>query len=545
MKLLSTLILLVFTFFASAQSTALRVYEIFQEKCVACHDHESPQSGLDLEGSGASHEERMQQVYNNIVGVSPQNNFAADKGYQYIFPGRADKSFIFRKINNALEPTITLEGGEMQNMPPYGSPDLTDIEKEMIRQWIAYGAPQSAEVVSEALISDFYNNSGERSFPDGPPPAPAPSEGFQIKMGPFYLEPGGEVEYFQKYQLDLPEDVDVDRMEIQISNYSHHFIIYDYESPSDAANVPPGYQLDIDHNPGVGITTSVAEPTDLRLPAGTAFIWEKDIVLNLNAHYINYSAFNPYQAEAYVNVYTKPAGTAAQEMQATLIPNINIYIPNNGNEHTETAHVTFPGEVWVWILGGHTHRYGTGYKIWRRTPQGEKGELLYDGACPQGEPDCVSPFFDYQHIAPRTFDPLIHVDLNDGLIHEATWINDGPGPVWWGPTSQDEMMLFGMYYVTDTTGLSNPTSTFEEEQALADVYVFPNPTAGTFDLNLPPGINSVNFQLFDTQGKNVYQKINIRRTESFNLQSLPKGMYLYRIVDPISGNYRAGKIIFE
>ena len=229
MKLLSTLLFLAMGHFLLAQSTMLRVYEIFQEKCITCHDNASPQSGLDLEGSGASTLEKAQDVFGKIVEVSPANSFAAEKGYQYIFPGRTDKSFIFRKINGGLEPTLHLDSEEMQNMPPYGSPLLTNVEKELIRQWIAYGAPQSGQVVSETLLDDFYNNNGEVSFPDGPPEAPDPSEGFQIKMGPFYLEPGGEVEYFQKYQLGLEDDVDVDRVEIIFSNYSHHFIIYDYE----------------------------------------------------------------------------------------------------------------------------------------------------------------------------------------------------------------------------------------------------------------------------------------------------------------------------
>ena len=544
MRLLSTLLFLALSYALQAQSTALRVYQIFQEKCVACHDNTSPQSGLDLEGSGLTIQARAQDVYNNIVGITPQNNFAESKGYQYIYPGRSDKSFIFRKINNELEPTIQLESGEQQSMPPYGSPGLTDVEKELIRQWIAYGAPQTGEVVAESLLNDYYNANGEAAFPDGPPPAPDPSEGFQIKMGPFYLEPGGEIEYFQKYQLDLPDDVDVDRLEIQISNYSHHFIIYSYDSPADAADVDPGYRQFINHNQGVGIMTSVQEPADLRLPQGTAFIWEKDIVLDLNAHYINYSAFNTYQAEAYINVYTKPAGTAAQEMQATLIPNITIYIPNNGNEHTETAHFTFPGEVWVWIFGGHTHRYGTGYKIWRRTPAGEKGELLYDGSCPQGEPDCISPFFDYQHIPPRIFDPLIHIDLNDGLIHEATYLNDGPSPVWWGPTSQDEMMLFGMYYITDTTGLSSPTSTFEAEP-LEAVAVYPNPNDGQFNVMVPPTLKEVDFQLFDMLGKELHSISGIRNAAQISMEHLPNGMYLYRLTDPASGRYRSGKLIIE
>ncbi|MCB0683650.1 MAG: hypothetical protein KDC32_22530, partial [Saprospiraceae bacterium] len=58
------------------------------------------------------------------------------------------------------------------------------------------------------------------------------------------------------------------------------------------------------------------------------------------------------------------------------------------------------GEVFLWGLMGHTHKYGKGYKVYRRTG-GQQGELLYDASCPQGIPGCVSPYFDYQHIPMR------------------------------------------------------------------------------------------------------------------------------------------------
>ena len=531
----------------SAQSTGLRVYQIFQEKCVSCHDNASPEAGLDLEGSGATLAEKAQAVYNNIVSVSPSNGFAAEKGYQYIYPGRADKSFIFRKINESLEPTINLEGEELNFMPPYGSPPLTNTEKELIRQWIAYGAPAEGQVVSEALIEEYYTNNGMSSFPDGPPEAPAASEGFQIKMGPFYIEPGGEIEYFQKYQLDLPEDVDVDRIDIKFSSFSHHFIMYDYATPNLAEEVEPGYRLDIEHNQGVGIITSVAEPTDLRLPQGTAYFWDKDVVLDLNSHYINYSATLPYQAEVYVNIYTKPSGTALQEMHVDLIPNPFIPIPNNGNEITHTATITFPAEIWVWTLGGHTHQYGTGYKIWKRTPAGQQGELLYDGSCAQGIPGCISPFFDYQHIPARIFETPIYINLNNGLIHEATWINDGPESVNWGPTSDDEMMLFGMYYLTDTTGLGSViTSNTEVVQAVDEVLVYPNPTDGHLSVSIPSELNEIRFSLFDNLGRQmVHKQIDNSNSADLYIGNLPKGIYFYRIEDKATGQIKSGKLLLN
>ena len=547
MRPLSTILLLLSGSFLFSQSTGLRVYQILQEKCATCHSNTNMEAGLDLEGQGTTLEARYMNVYNNLVGAAPSNSYADEKGYKRIFPGRPDKSFLFRKINKGLEPTVDMESQEQAAMPPYGSPELTDMEKEMIRQWILFGAPSAGEAVSEALISDFYMNDGLRSFPDGPPPAPDPSEGFQIKMGPFYMEPGGELEYFQKYQLDLPADVDVDRIEVDFSSFSHHFIIYNYETAGLADDIQPGFRLSQEHVNGIGIVTSVAEPTDLRLPQGTAYFWDKDIVLDLNAHYINYSVSQAYQAEVYVNIYTQPAGTATQEMHVNLVPNINIPIPNTGETVTHTASVVVPAEIWVWTLGGHTHRYGTGYKIWKRTSTGAKGELLYDGSCAQGIPGCVSPFFDYQHIPARVFEPLIPIDLNNGLIHEATWINDGPEGVAWGPTSEDEMMLFGLYYLTDTTGLGGIISDTETiRPTLEDIEVYPNPTSGHFNVRIPSYLNEMQFRLFDNLGREVrHLSIANGQTSTINTLELPKGVYFYRIEDSQSAQFRSGKLLLK
>ena len=176
---------------------------------------------------------------------------------------------------------------------------------------------------------------GEESFPDGPPVAPDSEDGFQIKMGPFFLAPGGslndELEFFQKYALDLPEDTEVIRMDTRISGASHHFLAYSYDSPEAANNIQPGLRLNSFHN-NVTLVEAVQGTSDIVLPEGSAFKWEKDIVLDLNSHYINYSLNLPYKAEVYWNIYTQEAGMAAQEMKTELIPNLSIVIPNN-EEH--------------------------------------------------------------------------------------------------------------------------------------------------------------------------------------------------------------------
>lgn len=81
MKELNALLLFCFftTIVGAQESTSYLVYQLFQEKGVSCHGHSNPEAGLDLEGAGASDEERMLDVRNSIVGVTPANPFAAAK----------------------------------------------------------------------------------------------------------------------------------------------------------------------------------------------------------------------------------------------------------------------------------------------------------------------------------------------------------------------------------------------------------------------------------------------------------------------------------
>ncbi|GJM35599.1 MAG: hypothetical protein DHS20C18_46000 [Saprospiraceae bacterium] len=518
----------------------LRVYQIFQEKCVSCHSNANPAAGLDLEGTGSTETERLLSVHAGLNNVTPSDETAVSNGYKRVYPGRIDQSYLFHKISNGLEATIENPGPH-----PEDNEELTDVEKEMIRQWILYGAKSNgSQVVDESLLLDFYNGNAMRSYPDGPPPAPAAGEGFQIKMGPFYIEPGSEIEYFQKYQLDLLANVDVNRVEVKIAPFSHHFILYNFNA-GGSNSIPDGLRLNADHS-NISLVAAVQEETDLRLPEGTAFIWENNMVLDLNTHYINYSATNVYQAEAYVNVYTQPAGTAAQEMFTQLLPNPNIYIPNNGNPITATQHINLNfGEVFIWGLMGHTHKYGTGYKVFKRLPGGVAGELIYDASCPQGVPGCISPYYDYQHIPMRYFEPLRPTTINyqNGLIHEASWVNDGPESVAWGPTSADEMMVMVIMYTEDTTGIVSGIN--DLPHPINQVQVFPNPVHNKGTISVPIGINQISFRLFDATGKQVHYLPDVTAAGfSFERGNLPSGMYFFQVQDS-EGRIKSGKILFE
>jgi Secretion system C-terminal sorting domain len=490
----------------SQTASVTEVYRIFQSKCVACHDHASPEANLDLEGVGATELLRAQNVASKLVNVNTSNVYALNNGYKRVYPGRADRSFLFKKINDGLEPTIPDLNGQEGSMMPgsFPNPMLLDTEKEIIRQWILYGAKTSGVQFDKALVENFYFNGGDKSFPNGPPPAPAPGEGFQIKMGPYFLPPDGEVEYFQKYELTLPADVEVNRIDFKIANYSHHFLAYNFTG-NGANSIPAGLRLNANHSE-INLIAAVQEATNLILPNKTAFRWGKNWVLDLNSHYINYSLTKPYQCEAYMNVYTQAPGTAAHEMFATLLVNPNIPIPNNSNliTHTRSEFQFGADSIYIWGLMGHTHKYGKGYKAWKRLPNGQKGELVYDASCPMGVPGCPSPWYDYQHIPIRYWQPLMPIKWGNGIIHEAQWMNDGPVPVAFGPSSDDEMMVLIAFYTEEavTVGTESPL----DELPPSSLKISPNPAHDKFYVSLTSGGEIQRLRMFDIAGKEVLRR---------------------------------------
>lgn len=521
----------------------MEVYQVLQQNCMPCHANSQQQSGLDLEGTGATDNLKALNVFTKLVGKAPVTASALARGEQLVYPGRPDKSFLFKKINGDLDPLLSLTPADGQAMPAYGGPVMSNNDREVVRQWIQYGAKSNGTQFDRQLIDDYYANGGLQSFPDGPPPAPAAGDGFQVHMGPFYLPKGGEVEYYQKYELDLPDDLEVNRIEVLIGNDSHHFIIYDFDSPSDAAAIPAGLRLNTNHS-GIGLVAAVQYAQDLVLPEGTAFHWEQDLVLDLNSHYINYSGILPLQAEAYLNIYTQPKGTAKQQMYSTLLVNPNIPIPNNNSLVTHTQSIIYPNaEVFLWGLMGHTHKYGKSYKVYKRLPGSQKGDILYDGACPNGVPGCPSPWFDYQHIPIRYFDEFLPVKINsqNGLLHEASWINDGPTSVNFGPTSDDEMMVLIMMYVTDTTGLTTDLD-IPNGVAPGILKIGPNPTTGQVTIQVPGLEKWLTLQVYDVTGKPVYRSSFQGPAHSLDLAALEPGMYFIQVRD-LNGRFNRTKRI--
>ena len=124
--------------------------EIFNQNCLSagCHNGVNQAGGLNL-SAGAS--------YDNLVGVLSQNPVAAAQGLLRVEPFAPDDSFLIIKLTGPG----TGEGTRM----PQGANPLPASDIQMIRDWIADGAPRGGTPEPSAT--------GSATPSDTPTPTPS------------------------------------------------------------------------------------------------------------------------------------------------------------------------------------------------------------------------------------------------------------------------------------------------------------------------------------------------------------------------------------
>lgn len=468
-------------------STWDQVYNILSSKCYGsgCHQPGSNPS-FDVTDSKAS-------LYNQLVNVFPVNPYVKDSlKYYLVEPGHPDRSFLFRKVAHSLgtfrRDNVILSIAEGADMPASGRPELTKTEVEVIRQWILAGADSTSQypTADTAVIADFYNGNA-RPMIQAPTPPPA-GQGFQIHYGPVFYPPHTEREYFMKDSLKLPDDIEVTALELYMNDEAHHYILRKYNTPQNwdegLSPLDPLTAFDSDKDYVIGWQNDET----INLPAGAAYYWPKNIVLDHDYHMLN-----PHNevlaAEAFLNIYTEPKGTAQHEMKSALINNTDLFIPNDGQEVTITESANF-SNISVWTLSSHTHLNGTSFMIWLKGINGASDSLVYNGMIDYTTGINVG-YFDYEHPPNRFFDNFM-TSLYDtmpngdkkysGFKYEAKYVNNGPRSQTFGFTTEDEMMIFYVQYIDGNyriTGINDATQMLQG----TNISVFPNPLSSTSQLS--------------------------------------------------------------
>jgi hypothetical protein len=497
-----------------AQSTLEDVTAILNTSCTfsSCHDASTPAAGLDLSGTTSD-------IAANLVNQDPINPNALSKGYKLIDPGTPENSFLLRKIADPTwddwYPNDLADGDPM---PPAGYINHEDIE--LIRQWINFGAPSSGQVVDPQVLEDYYVNGMGMAKVEAPAPPPE-GEGFQVRIGSFFLAPGQEKEFFNKKAINFPDSTEGIRTNLFFNDESHHFILYKFEPASSADLFADGYRevaepgASPDEN--ISIVAAWQDAYDIALPDGSAYFWGTEEVLDLNYHIINTSDDSVMACDAYINIYTRPrdASQPTVQMFSTLIP-INAFeeitgtgwigqdlvIPGDGAEYTFEDEIFFPfvdPPTWyLWYLSSHTHARGTDYDIYKRA----NGEQIFEGFY-NVDYTFNQGFYDWEHPPVRFFDPLLPIDMGifGGITHEAKYINNTGSTMYWGDRTTDEMMLFFIQFTEKP--LPDLTSLAESDVLEDRMLVGPNPfVERTFvDFDLASAASDVRIEVYDAAGR--------------------------------------------
>ena len=553
-KVLSALLVASLPAIVSAQSTLQSVSAIFQANCTTgCHSGGNPSANLDLSGNPAA-------LMTALVGVTPVNPAAAAKGRKLVDPGYPQNSFLLYKCGyNAWDAAFEREVAEGGVMPSNQAP-LEKQEVELIRQWILYGAKQAGTQINPQKLSDYYNGNGMARIPK--PAAPAPSEGFQMHMGPFFLDPGEEIEFYKKEKVNNATEQNVIKFEAIFNDESHHFLLFEFDpgtAQSESEGLRPVTVQNAFENPYM---VGWVDPDVTELPYGTAYKINEDAVIDLNYHLINYASNGDsvLAAEAYINYYTDNSTSNLIEMESDLAINLAIFIPNNGQEVSFTDVYRNAGSqdsIYIWFLSSHTHKYGTDYDIYKRNPDGSQGDQLYEGFY-NTTYDFNQGYYDWEHpgnlYLDQVYGELIPIAEKDGLIQKASYqipgsANETAPFINFGLTTSDEMMLSFIQYTRQRVPV-NPNGIFDvkkEEPAFMSIY--PNPTNGTsfikFNLEESANVQLTVFNSIGQEVNQVYSGSMAAGQASFEFDasvgSDPNGLYLIQLI--VNGNVYSDRLL--
>lgn len=463
-----------------AQGTFTQLHQILQTNCAgsSCHSGLTPTFNVTLSESA---------LYTALVNATPVNPAAAAKGDKLITPGYADRSFLLRKIAHGLnENNIHLA----LNKPSEGNdmPLLTKPEIELFRQWILRGAPQTGNVVDTALITKYYSGKGKDDTYASHAP-PAAGTGFQIYVGKILVPPATEDYYYIKHNPRLPSAIEIPEITTMLPAATHHFVIFKYQ-PGQSTLYKEGLRPEAESShasvlDGIGTGPNL---WDYDLPNNSAYFWEQSTVLDLNLHIRNNMADTVMGCDLYINVYTQPLGTTTEYMLIRNYPVFSIVIPPDNVEHEfiEVANDTNETHYWkVWQLYGHTHQWGTDYDIFLRNPNGTMGSQEYESWYSYEQGFNVG-YHRFGVDATFRFYPenaLLEVDPRLGWIHRARYKNNTQDTIYWGITSDEEMMVMGFQYIIGDTLGALPSGIGKSESNTMRVNVFPNPASEEISLN--------------------------------------------------------------
>lgn len=281
-----------------------------------------------------------------------------------------------------------------------------------------------------------------------------PETGFQLRTVGTEIPPGADVEYCEV--LTIPgepgEKVYIDRMEVKMSDFSHHLIVTAFPIGDPEAEMwEDGERREcagFEAFSFFGVVGSQVPYLDEPYPEGVGRVYEAGQKLLFDYHYYNTSA-EPVAARAAVNFHTTTEDDVERVANDLMALLFDIATPPMSTG-TYTGECTFRKDVEVYKWQRHTHRWGRDF------------DIFYAGGDRDGEHVWTS-----EHFETTDFRPTEPTILKEGssVQFRCEIENDTPNTIRYGVKATDEMCnLFGVLYPPEgETGDLGPHICFIEE----------------------------------------------------------------------------------
>jgi hypothetical protein len=567
------------------------IYNILSTKCsnAGCHSAASGQS-LRFDTTAAA-------VYTEIYNQPPVNANALSRGEQLVWMDQPYQSYLLKKAGRWFDTDLGLPVGEPDSVAhSQASTGLTNIEVEYIRQWIMDSAAQVMPNIDTAVINAYYTDTTSGPFS---PKLPKLASGLQLRYGPFFLRntPGqNQVEYLLMNQVNFPAGQEATEMNLQMTSFSHHFILFTFDDSTDAVAKATGLR---EVTLSIGNTVSPFDGNktvcsvwvysqDIKLPTQTAFFWPKTTYFDLDFHMLNYSTYPILPFDVYVNIATtnRDVNDNTIQMKSRLNNNntlgtADFYPPYHYNSiaaHSTSVCIDEDQDNgsgngglagndsmrYIWMINSHTHKMGVGFNIHTYKPDPNTIHYIYDGDNTFGADTLYNGFmtynspngvidqgyYDWEHPPLEYFPNLYAVNYKtSGLIAETTYRNDSSFNQTFGFTTAQEMQLFYYLYVTTVPpGLALGVNNINKSGF--DFNVYPNPMSGSGSISYTlASAATVNASICDITGKQVATLKNDKeQAGSYSVdindgKTLSAGMYFARL--SINGEEYTKKFVVE
>jgi len=263
---------------------------------------------------------------------------------------------------------------------------------------------------------------------DSGPPA------IQAAIGPIDVPAGVETTQCIVMPLGNTEDVVVDSFDIQLSEGSHHLIVYmTSDMPqSDPVNCTPfaGIALGTD----TPLVFANKKQETWQFPSGVAQLVPANQNVKVEGHYINATA-QDLQGTGTVTFHTTPAATAPTFQNADFVfyGTMKITIPPNSSYSTGPLFQAGVAGTHFISVTTHEHRLGTHAQVWASAKTGDMSNQIAND-------------LDWSNPSWNALAPQFDFDGTSGLTYQCDWTNTTDQTVGFGESALDEMCFIGGYY---------------------------------------------------------------------------------------------------